>query len=68
MKSVLEADEVEWMVEPTFRSRWYPGFPERLVFDPDLRGVDLGPPRPMRAGAGRLRQCANREDASCGVV
>jgi adenine deaminase len=27
-----EADKVEWMYEPTFRPRWYPGFPERLMF------------------------------------
>jgi adenine deaminase len=27
-----EARKVEWMYEPTFRPRWYPGFPERLMF------------------------------------
>ena len=27
-----EAEKVEWMYEPTFRPRWYPGFPERLIF------------------------------------
>jgi adenine deaminase len=27
-----EARQVEWMYEPTFRPRWYPGFPERLMF------------------------------------
>jgi len=27
-----EAEKVEWMYEPTFRPRWYPGFPERLMF------------------------------------
>ena len=27
-----EAKHVEWMYEPTFRPRWYPGFPERLMF------------------------------------
>ncbi len=27
-----EAREVEWMYEPTFRPRWHPGFPERLMF------------------------------------
>lgn len=26
------AEKVEWMYEPTFRPRWYPGFPERLMF------------------------------------
>jgi adenine deaminase len=26
------AREVEWMYEPTFRPRWHPGFPERLMF------------------------------------
>ncbi len=26
------AREVDWMYEPTFRPRWYPGFPERLMF------------------------------------
>ena len=26
------AEAVEWMYEPTFRPRWYPGFPERLMF------------------------------------
>ncbi len=26
------AKEVDWMYEPTFRPRWYPGFPERLMF------------------------------------
>jgi len=27
-----EAKKVEWMYEPTFRPRWRPGFPERLMF------------------------------------
>jgi adenine deaminase len=27
-----EAEKVEWMYEPTFRPRWSPGFPERLMF------------------------------------
>ena len=27
-----EAAKVDWMYEPTFRPRWYPGFPERLMF------------------------------------
>jgi len=27
-----EAKKVDWMYEPTFRPRWYPGFPERLMF------------------------------------
>lgn len=27
-----EAEKVEWMYEPTFHPRWYPGFPERLIF------------------------------------
>ncbi len=27
-----EAAKVEWMYEPTFRPRWDPGFPERLIF------------------------------------
>lgn len=26
------AKHVDWMYEPTFRPRWYPGFPERLMF------------------------------------
>ena len=26
------AAEVDWMFEPTFSPRWYPGFPERLIF------------------------------------
>jgi len=26
------AEAVDWMYEPTFRPRWYPGFPERLMF------------------------------------
>lgn len=26
------AEDVDWMYEPTFRPRWYPGFPERLMF------------------------------------
>ena len=26
------AEPVDWMYEPTFRPRWYPGFPERLMF------------------------------------
>ena len=33
MKRLYEAAEaVDWMYEPTFRPRWYPGFPERLMF------------------------------------
>lgn len=27
-----QAKHVDWMYEPTFRPRWYPGFPERLMF------------------------------------
>ncbi len=27
-----EAKKVDWMYEPSFRPRWYPGFPERLMF------------------------------------
>lgn len=27
-----EGGKVDWMYEPTFRPRWYPGFPERLMF------------------------------------
>ena len=27
-----EGEKVDWMYEPTFRPRWYPGFPERLMF------------------------------------
>jgi len=26
------AEKVDWMYEPTFRPRWFPGFPERLIF------------------------------------
>ena len=26
------AEKVDWMYEPTFRPRWNPGFPERLMF------------------------------------
>ncbi len=26
------AGAVDWMYEPTFSPRWYPGFPERLIF------------------------------------
>jgi adenine deaminase len=25
------ADKVDWIYEPTYRPRWYPGFPERLM-------------------------------------
>jgi adenine deaminase len=27
-----EGDKVDWMYEPTFSPRWFPGFPERLAF------------------------------------
>ncbi len=27
-----EARKIDWMYEPTFRPRWFPGFPERLMF------------------------------------
>ena len=27
-----EGAKVEWMYEPTFHPRWFPGFPERLIF------------------------------------
>ena len=27
-----ECEKVDWMYEPTFRDRWNPGFPERLMF------------------------------------
>lgn len=27
-----EAAKIEWLYEPTFSPRWYPGFPERLQF------------------------------------
>jgi adenine deaminase len=26
------AEQIEWMYEPTFSPRWWPGFPERLAF------------------------------------
>jgi adenine deaminase len=26
------AAKVEWMYEPTYHPRWFPGFPERLMF------------------------------------
>ena len=26
------AETIEWMYEPTFHPRWFPGFPERLIF------------------------------------
>ena len=26
------AEKIEWLYEPTFSPRWYPGFPERLQF------------------------------------
>lgn len=33
MQALYEAaKKIEWMYEPTFRPRWYPGFPERLMF------------------------------------
>ncbi|RDI58853.1 adenine deaminase [Microvirga subterranea] len=28
----VEAAKIEWLYEPTFSPRWYPGFPERLQF------------------------------------
>jgi adenine deaminase len=28
----MEASKIEWLYEPTFSPRWYPGFPERLQF------------------------------------
>ena len=27
-----EGEKIEWMYEPTFSPRWWPGFPERLAF------------------------------------
>ena len=27
-----EGEKIEWMYEPTFSPRWFPGFPERLAF------------------------------------
>jgi adenine deaminase len=27
-----EGEKIEWMFEPTFSPRWWPGFPERLAF------------------------------------
>jgi adenine deaminase len=27
-----EAEKIEWLYEPTFSPRWFPGFPERLQF------------------------------------
>ena len=29
---VAEGRKVDWMYEPTYRPRWFPGFPERLMF------------------------------------
>ena len=26
------AEGIDWMYEPTFHPRWFPGFPERLIF------------------------------------
>lgn len=31
-KLYAEADKIEWLYEPTFSPRWFPGFPERLQF------------------------------------
>jgi adenine deaminase len=28
----LQGETIEWMYEPTFSPRWWPGFPERLAF------------------------------------
>lgn len=28
----VEANKIEWLYEPTFSPRWFPGFPERLQF------------------------------------
>jgi adenine deaminase len=28
----VAAEAVDWMYEPTFHPRWFPGFPERLIF------------------------------------
>jgi adenine deaminase len=28
----VAAETIEWMYEPTFHPRWFPGFPERLIF------------------------------------
>ncbi|SFT71597.1 adenine deaminase C-terminal domain-containing protein [Mesorhizobium sp. YR577] len=28
----VEAEKIEWLYEPTFSPRWFPGFPERLQF------------------------------------
>ena len=27
-----EGAKIDWMYEPTFSPRWFPGFPERLAF------------------------------------
>lgn len=27
-----EGEKVDWMYEPSFQPRWYPGFPERLAW------------------------------------
>ena len=27
-----EGEKIDWMFEPTFHPRWFPGFPERLIF------------------------------------
>ena len=31
-KLYTEANKIEWLYEPTFSPRWFPGFPERLQF------------------------------------
>jgi adenine deaminase len=31
-KLYAEAEKIDWLYEPTFSPRWYPGFPERLQF------------------------------------
>lgn len=31
-KLYAEANKIEWLYEPTFSPRWFPGFPERLQF------------------------------------
>ncbi len=64
-----EARKVDWMYEPTFRPRWYPGFPERLMF----ATLTCAPwtwvlVAPCEQGAARLRQRADRRDASGGLV
>ena len=67
--SMPRGAKVEWIYEPTYRPRWFPGFPERLAFATLTCGaLALGSGGALRPCAAGLRQRGDGADPSDRLV